>query len=622
MRRCISCGRIIKDDTVDTAGNGKNEELKYCSECLDENGKLKTYDEVSESLAKYLIRTQGLDEKAALNAAKAIASSQPEWDKKQGIYFEKDMRKKKRLVVVLFTILALLLAGTGIGLWVYFNGKTEADVLPKDDDYDFETTRMVEGIEVHELELPYGQFSPKQMFGDNPNIISFATARYTKSGDWMGGVVLHGYNIENGYGRKLSFPITRFTKQLSGSMYGNIVTEETFPSNTEIKNNMWIVTTKAKGKDNSTDESNGIKAVATSICEDAFYPKSNDGNSPKTIGFYNYFTNFQNRENEWISIWMFNRDKPIQDPKFLDGYILWTERDSDANMYIQTIDRIILYNTSTEREFVVSDSVYRASHEASDDFIVWLDNRDITHDSTTLYGFDIKKGEEFKICDAKNVVSYEVIGEYILVSKKIQAEKRLEVFDTNSKEMLTEILSENYIQKREFYTNGSDFFNSSIEPIESNAGDTPEKTYVSWIEITKENEKGMILDSYIAVQNIADIGQTPMKAIRNNGHGDSPNPILVTSEYIIWGDRQEDTEGDTLWIGQIDDGFEDGVIICKKIDYSDDLDFAMLGGIYDDVEIIGENVFWTKVGENGNNICWAKISDIFPDKTDVAGTEE
>ena len=158
MKRCISCGRIIKDDMVDKAGNGKNEELKYCSECLDENGKLKTYDQVSESLAKYLIRTQGLDEKAAENASKAIASSQPEWNKKQGVYFEKDMRKRKRAIIALVLSLILFVSGTGFGLW-YFNREDKV-VNHFEDGKDHLVTREVDSHTVYELDLPGRQFNP------------------------------------------------------------------------------------------------------------------------------------------------------------------------------------------------------------------------------------------------------------------------------------------------------------------------------------------------------------------------------------------------------------------------------------------------------------------------------
>ncbi|MEZ4812874.1 MAG: hypothetical protein R2883_05225 [Caldisericia bacterium] len=53
-------GRIIKDEKLEN----------YCSNCVNSDGSLKSFDEVWGNLAKYLRETQGLDERASINAAK------------------------------------------------------------------------------------------------------------------------------------------------------------------------------------------------------------------------------------------------------------------------------------------------------------------------------------------------------------------------------------------------------------------------------------------------------------------------------------------------------------------------------------------------------------------------
>ncbi|NTU61060.1 MAG: hypothetical protein HGA95_01830, partial [Caldiserica bacterium] len=107
--KCQSCGRTSNE--------------KYCKQCLDENGNLKTFEEIAQNLTEYFIETQGFDREVAKSAAIGVMSRQPAWEKKiERDERGKDMRMKTFLIVtaVVFTVV-----GAGIAYW--FGTRTKAD---------------------------------------------------------------------------------------------------------------------------------------------------------------------------------------------------------------------------------------------------------------------------------------------------------------------------------------------------------------------------------------------------------------------------------------------------------------------------------------------------------------
>jgi hypothetical protein len=51
----------------------------YCVHCTQPDGSMKSYEEVLESMAAFMVRTQGLDKGVAREAARAMMSKLPAW---------------------------------------------------------------------------------------------------------------------------------------------------------------------------------------------------------------------------------------------------------------------------------------------------------------------------------------------------------------------------------------------------------------------------------------------------------------------------------------------------------------------------------------------------------------
>jgi Putative zinc ribbon domain len=75
-RSCGSCGFPLRAPS-DFAG--AKPDAEYCSTCGDHSGQLKTYDDVLQANANYLVRQQGLDPQAARTMAAALLASMPAW---------------------------------------------------------------------------------------------------------------------------------------------------------------------------------------------------------------------------------------------------------------------------------------------------------------------------------------------------------------------------------------------------------------------------------------------------------------------------------------------------------------------------------------------------------------
>ncbi len=75
-KTCIACGmpmRVTEDYPLG------NESKDYCAHCAREDGSMQSYAERAAGMASFIARTQGLDEGAALGAAKALMARLPAW---------------------------------------------------------------------------------------------------------------------------------------------------------------------------------------------------------------------------------------------------------------------------------------------------------------------------------------------------------------------------------------------------------------------------------------------------------------------------------------------------------------------------------------------------------------
>jgi hypothetical protein len=76
IKVCIACGMPMKTPEEFATGDTQKDYCKYCSR---PDGTMQFYEEKLESLKNFIIRTQGLDEKAAVNAAKSMMAALPAW---------------------------------------------------------------------------------------------------------------------------------------------------------------------------------------------------------------------------------------------------------------------------------------------------------------------------------------------------------------------------------------------------------------------------------------------------------------------------------------------------------------------------------------------------------------
>ncbi|MBC1559193.1 AraC family transcriptional regulator [Listeria booriae] len=69
MKNCIACGMPLREKEDYPLGD---ESKVYCKHCAHEDGSMQTYDEKLESMAAFVIKTQGLNE----DVAKKVAAEQ------------------------------------------------------------------------------------------------------------------------------------------------------------------------------------------------------------------------------------------------------------------------------------------------------------------------------------------------------------------------------------------------------------------------------------------------------------------------------------------------------------------------------------------------------------------
>jgi uncharacterized glyoxalase superfamily protein PhnB len=75
-KKCMSCGMpMVK--TEDFGGSDPNN--LHCLYCTNPDGSLKTYDEILEGMASFLVATQNIDRETAQAKAKEQMSNMPTW---------------------------------------------------------------------------------------------------------------------------------------------------------------------------------------------------------------------------------------------------------------------------------------------------------------------------------------------------------------------------------------------------------------------------------------------------------------------------------------------------------------------------------------------------------------
>ena len=77
MKNCIACGMPMKKPE-DFAMN--DESRDYCVHCARPDGSMQSFEEKKESMANFIIKTQGLAREAAMSAALSMMKKLPAWE--------------------------------------------------------------------------------------------------------------------------------------------------------------------------------------------------------------------------------------------------------------------------------------------------------------------------------------------------------------------------------------------------------------------------------------------------------------------------------------------------------------------------------------------------------------
>ena len=79
MKRCIACGMPMSKPEDFALGDPSKD---YCVHCARPDGSMQSYDEKLESLAGFIIKTQGFNPEAARVSAKAMMEKLPAWQER------------------------------------------------------------------------------------------------------------------------------------------------------------------------------------------------------------------------------------------------------------------------------------------------------------------------------------------------------------------------------------------------------------------------------------------------------------------------------------------------------------------------------------------------------------
>ncbi|HUJ77037.1 MAG TPA: zinc ribbon domain-containing protein [bacterium] len=75
-KTCIACGMPMSRPADFALGDVNKE---YCVHCARPDGSMQSYVEKLQSLTAFIVRTQGLDERAAREGAAAMMARLPAW---------------------------------------------------------------------------------------------------------------------------------------------------------------------------------------------------------------------------------------------------------------------------------------------------------------------------------------------------------------------------------------------------------------------------------------------------------------------------------------------------------------------------------------------------------------
>ncbi|KXL51708.1 putative zinc ribbon domain protein [Anaerotignum neopropionicum] len=79
MIKCIACGMPMNAKEDFACGDiTKN----YCKFCMREDGSMQSYREKLNSMTEFIIKTQGIKEQPAREAAKSMMAKLPAWQNK------------------------------------------------------------------------------------------------------------------------------------------------------------------------------------------------------------------------------------------------------------------------------------------------------------------------------------------------------------------------------------------------------------------------------------------------------------------------------------------------------------------------------------------------------------
>jgi hypothetical protein len=76
MKTCIACGMpMVKAEEFAMGDTAKD----YCIYCARPDGSMQSYEEKLDGMTKFIIKTQGFEEKAAGAAAREMMAKLPAW---------------------------------------------------------------------------------------------------------------------------------------------------------------------------------------------------------------------------------------------------------------------------------------------------------------------------------------------------------------------------------------------------------------------------------------------------------------------------------------------------------------------------------------------------------------
>ena len=76
IKICIACGMPMKSPAEFAMGDTSKD---YCTNCARPDGSMQSFEEKKAKMTAFIIKTQGLDETVAENAAIAMMKKLPAW---------------------------------------------------------------------------------------------------------------------------------------------------------------------------------------------------------------------------------------------------------------------------------------------------------------------------------------------------------------------------------------------------------------------------------------------------------------------------------------------------------------------------------------------------------------